>query len=154
MSIKGFLILLIVFQYFHRLFRFCSENCRKPVLLLLKPLNFTPFKKKLFLYAFLSSGLSLSRLLRFYIFSLVPTKKPLTFCFLVQFYSHVPVSIESPATRTFAFCCSCPWGHTCMTSKKNDQYFDPFPLPHPVSHSPSRLPLLLPPLTPMLKNEQ
>lgn len=81
-------------------------------------------------------------------------KKASHICFLLQVYSHVPVSIESPATRTFAFCCSCPWGHTFTTSKENDQYFDPFPLPHPVSHSPSRVPLLLPPLTPMLKNEQ
>ena len=108
------------YDYFRKHYAVLFGEMSKTCFTAFETIKFYSIKKNLFLYAFLSLGLSLSRLLRFYIFSLVPTKKPLTFCFLLQFYSHVPVSIESPATRTFAFCCSCPWGHTFMTSKKND----------------------------------
>ena len=152
MSIKGFLISLIVFQYFHLIIsentkRFSAEKCRKPVLLLLKPLNFTPLKTNLFLYAFLSSGLSLSRLLRFYIFSLVPTKKPLTF---VSYFRSILMSLSAsnhqlPELSLFVVPAL---GVIHLWRPKK------WPILWPIPPPASRLPLLLPPLTPMLKIKQ
>ena len=45
------------------------------------------------------------------IFSLVPPEKPATeiLCFSLKLFPDIAVSIESPATRMFLFCCCCPW---------------------------------------------
>ena len=92
MSIKGFLIFLIVFQYFHMIISVLFGELSKTCFTAFETIKFYSIQKNLFLYAFLSSGLSLSRLLRFYIFSLVPTKKPLTF---VSYFRSILMSLSA-----------------------------------------------------------
>ena len=120
MSIKGS---LIFFQYFNMIIPenaawLCSEKS-----IFEKNFEIIRFysieKKSLFLYVFSSSGLSLSRLLRFYIiFSLVPIKSLSHFASFLSSCRDVPVNMKSPTTRAFAYRCSCPWGSCIYDVRK------------------------------------
>ena len=80
------------YHYFRKYYAVLFGEMSKTCFTAFETIKFYSIKKKLFLYAFLSSGLSLSRLLRFYIFSLVPTKKPLTF---VSYFRSILMSLSA-----------------------------------------------------------
>ena len=80
------------YDYFRKHYAVLFGEMSKTCFTAFETIKFYSIKKNLFLYAFLSLGLSLSRLLRFYIFSLVPTKKPLTF---VSYFRSILMSLSA-----------------------------------------------------------
>ena len=120
-------------DYFRKRYALCSE--KSIVENNFETIRFYSIEKKsLFLYAFSSSRLSLSRLLRFSnIFSRVPTKKPLPFCFLLKFLSWCRCQHRITNYQSFHFSLFLPLGsHICDVHKKLPMLW---PIPPPVSHS-------------------
>ena len=138
----------------------CLEKCPKPVLLLLKPLDFTPLKK-VCSYMYSHHQLCLSVVLIYFswyhqknfshfshfLFNLLTSnvpiiQKPVSWFALqnwflydgnlccLKFFADVLVSIKLSTTRIFAFVALAFSAHTFMTSTKNDQLFDPSTVPH------------------------